>query len=195
MWDHVYATEDYVYGKDPNEFLRDNYSAMPLGRVLCLAEGEGRNAVYLAGLGYEVTAVDSSRTGLLKAERLALEKGVDIEIVHADLADFELGEQCWDGVVSIFCHLPPTLRKGVFGRVERGLKPEGRLLLEGYTPRQLEYGTGGPPTVELMLTREILRKEMPLLKFDHLQELVRDVSEGSKHSGPGSVVQAIGTPA
>ena len=98
MWDDIYDTPEYVYGREPNQFLRDNYTAIPMGKVLCLAEGEGRNAAYLAGLGYEVTAVDHSRVGLVKAERLALEKGVDIDIVHADLADFDLGEQRWDGV-------------------------------------------------------------------------------------------------
>ena len=194
MWDDVYDTDDYVYGKEPNEFLRDNYTSIPMGRVLCLAEGEGRNAVYLAGKGYDVTAVDSSKVGLVKAERLALEKGVDINIVHSDLADFDLGEQLWDGVVSIFCHLPPSVRKAVYQGVERGLKAEGRLLLEGYTPRQLMHQTGGPPVPEMMVSEEIIRAELPGLVFEHLEELDRDIREGSKHVGLGAVVQAIGTP-
>ena len=194
MWDDVYSTEQYVYGREPNEFLRDNYTSIPMGRVLCLAEGEGRNAVYLAGLGYQVTAGDASKVGLMKAERLALEKGVEIDIVHADLATFNLGEHRWDGVVSIFCHLPPMVRKTVHQGVERSLKPGGALLLEAYTPRQLENKTGGPPVPELMLSKDILKTELPGLVFNHLQELDRDVTEGSKHLGLGSVVQAIGSP-
>lgn len=194
MWNEIYSAEEYVYGKEPNVFLRDNYASIPRGRVLCLAEGEGRNAVYLAGLGYQVTAVDASKMGLIKAERLALEKGVEIEIVHADLATFDLGEQHWDGVVSIFCHLPPSVRKIVHQGAEKGLKRNGVLLLEAYTPRQLENKTGGPPVAELMVSKSVLQAELPGLVFNHLEELERDVTEGSKHIGIGSVVQAIGRP-
>ena len=110
MWDERYNTEEYAYGKAANNFLEENYTAIPKGNVLSLAEGEGRNAVFLARQGYTVTAVDASQVGLNKAKKLAEEHGVTIELVHADLADFDLGENRWDGIVSIFCPLPSALR-------------------------------------------------------------------------------------
>ena len=111
MWDERYSPDEYVYGKDPNQFLEDNYNAIPKGKVLSLAEGEGRNAVFLAKQGYSVTAVDASQVGLSKAKKLAEENGVELELIRGDLVDFDIGENKWDGIVSIFCPLPSALRK------------------------------------------------------------------------------------
>lgn len=191
MWDERYSAPEYAYGKQPNTFLAEHFGVLPKGRVLSLAEGEGRNAVFLARQGYAVTGVDASQVGLDKARRLADENGVSIELVHADLAAFEIGENCWDGVVSIFCHLPPALRRTVYRHIVAGLKPGGVLLLEGYTPAQLQHGTGGPAAVEMLLTAAILTHELAGLTFTHLAELERDVSEGRYHTGTGAVVQAI----
>ena len=105
MWDERYSSEAYAYGKNPNQFLEENYKVIPKGKVLSLAEGEGRNAVFLAKQGYIVTAVDSSQIGLEKARKLAEENEVSIELINADLADFDLGDHEWDGIVSIFCPL------------------------------------------------------------------------------------------
>jgi 2-polyprenyl-3-methyl-5-hydroxy-6-metoxy-1,4-benzoquinol methylase len=116
MWDQRYGGEEYAYGTAPNEFLVAMAPRLPMGRVLCLGEGEGRNAVWLAGRGYEVTAVDASRVGLEKAERLAAERGVTITTVHADLAKHDIDPDAWDGILSIFCHLPPALRADVHHR-------------------------------------------------------------------------------
>ena len=102
MWDQRYSTEEFAYGTKPNEFLEANVSHLPKGRVLSLAEGEGRNAVFLAKQGYEVTAVDSSLVGLNKAQKFAADEGVIIDFVHADLAEFDLGQNKWDGIISIF---------------------------------------------------------------------------------------------
>ncbi len=106
MWDKEFDTETYVYGKEPNEFLKEHYEELPKGKVLCLAEGEGRNAVFLATKGFDVTAVDISQVGLNKAKKLAKEAGVEIRTICKDLAAFDLGEQQWDSIVSISCHLP-----------------------------------------------------------------------------------------
>lgn len=149
MWDEEYSIEDYVYGREPNEFLRDRFSSISLGRVLCLAEGEGRNAVFLAKEGYDVTGVDVSAVGLRKAERLAFEQGVTVKLICADLTIFDLSENRWDGIVSIFCHLLEKQRRDLYGRVERALKPTGTLLIESYTPKQLSSNTGGPPLAEI----------------------------------------------
>ena len=102
MWDERYSAEEYAYGTEPNTFLTANFAHLPKGRVLSLAEGEGRNAVFLAQQGYGVTGVDGSEVGLAKAKALADSRGVAAHWVHADLADYELGENAWDGIVSIF---------------------------------------------------------------------------------------------
>ena len=192
MWDQRYGGEEYAYGTEPNEFLVAMAGRLPMGRVLCLGEGEGRNAAWLAGQGYEVTAVDASRVGLEKAERLAAKRGVTITTVHSDLATYDIGLDAWDGIVSVFCHLPTTLRADVHRRCVAGLRFGGVMLLEAYTPRQLGHGTGGPPVVELMMDAETLRVELAGLEFLHLQECEREIHEGAFHNGLGAVVQLVG---
>ena len=133
MWDEEYSVSEYVYGTEPNDFLLSMTGRLKRGRVLCLAEGEGRNAVHLAKAGFAATAVDSSRVGLAKATALAEKSGVTIETVLADLADFSIVEDSWDSIVSISCHLPPALRRQVHGGVVAGLRKGGTFLLEAYT--------------------------------------------------------------
>jgi len=191
MWDQRYATEEFAYGTEPNDFLHENVGDLPSGKILCLAEGEGRNAVWLAQQGYDVTAVDSSKVGLGKAEKLAATLGVSIMTHHADLADYDIGSEQWDGIVSIFCHLPAPLRKSVHQRCVAGLKADGVLLLEAYTPDQLNYKTGGPPSAEMMMDSQLLESELGQLTFSMLEEKVRDIHEGSFHHGEGAVVQLI----
>lgn len=193
MWDERYSSEEYAYGTTPNEFLVEKVSCIPKGKVLSLAEGEGRNAVFLAKQGYSVTAVDASLVGLNKARKLAEENDVVIELIHADLADYDLGKNKWDGIVSIFCPLPSALRKELYKKVVAGLKQNGVFLLEAYTPDQLKHGTGGGSSVDSMQSEESLSLELSGLKFKHLIELERDVIEGLYHTGIGSVVQAIAT--
>ena len=191
MWDERYSIEEYAYGTKPNKFLEENVHHIPKGKVLSLAEGEGRNAVFLAKQGYSVTAVDGSIVGLNKARKLAEENGVVVEFIHADLADYDLGENKWDGIVSIFCPLPSSLRKQLYKKVEAGLKRNGVFLLEAYTVNQLKHGTGGGTSADVMQSEESLRLELAGLKFRHLIELERDVIEGLYHTGIGAVVQAI----
>lgn len=193
MWDERYSSEEYAYGTTPNEFLVEKVNCIPKGKVLSLAEGEGRNAVFLAKQGYSVTAVDASLVGLNKAGELAERNGVVVELIHADLADYDLGENKWDGIVSIFCPLPSSLRKGLYKKVVAGLKQNGVFLLEAYTPDQLKHGTGGGNSVDVMQSVESLSLELSGLRFKHLIELERDVREGVYHTGIGSVVQAIAT--
>lgn len=193
MWDERYSAEEYAYGTTPNEFLVEKVGCIPKGKVLSLAEGEGRNAVFLAKQSYAVTAVDASVVGLNKARKLAEENDVLVEFIHADLADYDLGENKWDGIVSIFCPLPSSLRKELYKKVIAALKPNGVFLLEAYTPDQLKHGTGGGTSVDVMQSEESLSIELADLKFKHLTELERDVIEGAYHTGTGSVVQAIAT--
>jgi SAM-dependent methyltransferase len=193
MWDERYSAEEYAYGTTPNEFLVEKVRCIPKTKVLSLAEGEGRNAVFLAKQGYAVTAVDASLVGLNKARKLAEENDVVVEFIHADLADYDLGENKWDGIVSIFCPLPSSLRKELYQKVIAGLKQNGVFLLEAYTPDQLKHGTGGGNSVDVMQSEKSVRLELAGLKFKHLTELERNVREGVYHTGIGSVVQAIAT--
>lgn len=191
-WDLRYSEEGFAYGTEPNDFLRRNLNQLPeKGRILCLAEGEGRNSVFLAKHGYDVVAIDSSAVGLQKAEELAKKEHVQITTVVADLADFTIEEKSYDAVISIFCHLPPSLRQKVYSQVVRGLRKDGILLLEGYTPAQLENNTGGPPSKELMLTLEIVKNDFQSLNILHGVETEREIMEGRLHTGLGAVVQLI----
>lgn len=145
-WDQRYDTGHYIYGTAPNEFLAAHAGLIPKGRVLCLAEGEGRNAAFLAGLGHDVVGVDHSAVALAKARRLCEERGVRVELIEGDLGTFDPGEAAWDGIVSSFCHVPGDVRKRLHARVARALRPGGVLLLEAYSPAQLGRTTGGRRT-------------------------------------------------
>ncbi|MFO7603752.1 MAG: class I SAM-dependent methyltransferase [Gammaproteobacteria bacterium] len=190
-WDARYGEDGFAYGTAPNDFLVEAIAQVPKGRVLCLCEGEGRNAVYLAEQGYSVTAVDASAVGMAKAQRLAAERGVSIETIVADLADFVIPQNHFDAVVSIFCHVPKDLRERVHEQVIHGLKQQGVLILEAYFPKQLELGTGGPPNAELMMDLDSLKIELQGLELLHAEEKVRQVVEGKYHTGQGAVVQVI----
>ena len=196
MWDQRYDQTEFVYGTNPNDFLKDSYLYIPKGgKVLCLAEGEGRNAVFIAMQGYQVTAVDQSKVGLEKAKKLAEENGVEIETIVSDLEHFDLGKECWDGIVSIFAHVPPALREKLHTQVQGALKKGGVLILEGFTPRQPEMsGTGGPPPSqkELFMSLDSLKEELSNLEFKIAHETERELSEGKHHEGLCSVVQIVG---
>lgn len=191
MWDKRYGGENFAYGTAPNDFIREQAGQLPVGDTLSLGEGEGRNAVFLAGLGHRVSALDGSKVGLAKAQAFAAKNGVEIETIHTDLAVYELEENRWDVIVSVFCHLPPDLRKKVHGQIAAALRPGGCLILEAYTPQQLAYKTGGPPNAAMMMDIESLRAELGALDFEVAQELVREIHEGAHHNGTGATVQLI----
>ncbi len=191
-WDTRYAGEAFMYGTAPNDFLRERVGALPAGgRVLCLAEGEGRNAVFLAEHGFGVTGVDGSKVGLEKAQRLAQARGVKLETIVADLRTFDLGTARWDAIVSIWCHVPPDLRAGLHPKIVAALAPGGVLLLEHYHPKQLAYGTGGPPDASLLVTRADLERDFAELEVLHAFEGEREVREGTGHAGKSYVTQFI----
>ncbi|UCB56340.1 MAG: class I SAM-dependent methyltransferase [Thiotrichales bacterium] len=191
MWDERYNMPEYAYGKEPNEFLTSQVEIIPRGRTLCLAEGEGRNAVFLAEHGHEVTAVDASAIGLTKAERLAQEHGVTITTLVKDLADFDIEVDSWDAIISIFAHVPPDIRRALHRKIVTGLKSGGMLVLEAYTPDQIGRGTGGPPVSEMTMSLDALEVEFEGLNFSHAVECERDVVEGRFHTGRGAVVQLV----
>lgn len=190
FWNHRYTMPGWAYGTEPNDFLRE---VAPLleSPVLCLGEGEGRNAVFLAQRGLEVTAIDLSPKALEKAQRLATERGVRLTTQEADLADFELGQDQWGAVISIWCHLPPWLRARVHQSVTKALKPGGRFVLEAYTPAQLAFDTGGPKSLELLFEPEALRADLSGLELERFEAKQRVVQEGDWHRGPSAVVQVL----
>lgn len=191
-WDARYAEPGWAFGVAPNDFLREQAGRLPAGgRVLCLAEGEGRNAVWLAERGFDVTGVDVARAGLDKADRLAEERGVRITTVLADLATFAFEPEAWDGVVSIFAHVPVEIRRRVHGELPRTLRRGGVLLLEAYRPEQVGRGTGGPPDDSRLLDLARLRPELSGLDWLLARELEREVIEGRYHTGLASVVQLV----
>jgi len=191
FWDERYATPTFIYGTEPNDFVAVMAARIPAGPVLCLAEGEGRNAVFLAQRGHAVTAVDASATGLAKAQALAMARGVTIETKAVDLAEYRIEPASWAGIVATWAHLPLALRRAVHAQVVSGLRPCGVFVLEAYTPAQLAFGTGGPKDATLCMTLDALRDELSGLDFVVGRECVRDVIEGTHHTGKGAVVQVF----
>lgn len=192
MWDERYQQDAPVYGDAPNDFLVEQVGMLRSGTCLCLAEGQGRNAVWLAEQGYSVTAVDQSSVGMAKAQEIAAARGVPLVTAVGDLADYDLGDERWDNIVSIFGHLPGELRRDVHRRVVGALRPGGVFLLEAYTPDQLSTGgTGGPSDPDMLLTVNKLTTELVGLEILLAREIVRHINEGDFHKGEGAVVQFV----
>jgi SAM-dependent methyltransferase len=192
LWNQRFEADHYVYGKMPNDFLVSVSDQIPAAsKVLCIADGEGRNSVFLARLGHQVTAVDGAEVAVRKARALAKENAVAIHHRCEDLECFEFGEAQWDAVVSIFCHLEPELRRTVHGKVAQSLKKGGLFILEAYRPGQIALGTGGPKDPALLMDLDTLVEELPGMKFTAGHETERFIFEGSLHNGPSAVVQLV----
>lgn len=191
MWNERYTVDEYIYGTEPNSFLAE-HAEMLSGPVLSLAEGEGRNAVFLASLGLKVRGVDGSDVGLAKAQALARLKGVEIQTEVVDLGMYEPEANHYGSVVSISAHLPSVIREKLYPLVERCLRPGGLILLEAYSENQLARDTGGPKDSDMLMTRAKIEREFPNCEPILLRELEREVCEGTYHTGVASVVQFIG---
>ena len=191
MWNERYGSDDFAYGTEPNSFLVENAKLLT-GPVLSLAEGEGRNAVFLASLGLDVLGVDGSEVGLAKAHKLADSKGVAIRTEVADLATYEPPANFYGSVVSIFAHLPSDVRRRLYRLVEQSLKPRGIILLEAYSKSQLSRNTGGPKDPDMLMTAVDIQKEFPNCEVLLCHEIEREVVEGEFHTGMACVVQFIG---
>jgi SAM-dependent methyltransferase len=190
-WDERYSEPGYSYGTAPNEFIASVADRLPLGKILSLAEGEGRNAVYLASLGFQVTGVDGSAVGLRKARELAADKGVSIFTIHADLSGFEIEPEKWDGIIACYCHLPSAIRIPLHQAAVRGLRSGGVFVLEAFSKEQLRYNTGGPQSPDMLMSLDELGEELSGLQFIHAVQIEREVREGSRHTGLASVVQVL----
>ncbi|MFT7043445.1 MAG: SAM-dependent methyltransferase [Candidatus Azotimanducaceae bacterium] len=190
-WDERYQGTDYLFGTEPNDFLATAVQGLVPAETLCLADGEGRNGVFLAGLGHRVTSLDASTVGLEKAQLLASQHDVSIKTRLADLTTEDLGHETWDLIVSIFFHLPTAERHALHQRIARALRPGGRIILEAYTPAQLAFKTGGPSRPEMLMSLPLLRADFAGLAVVHAIELERDVVEGAGHIGRSAVVQFV----
>lgn len=193
FWNERYSEEGHAYGTKPNDFLSKNINLLKKGgKILCIAEGEGRNALFLARNGFKVTAVDFSEVGISKLLKVAVHEGLSINAKVEDLLSFNMEKSSWDGIVSIFAHLPPVIRKKVHQNIQEALVDQGLLVLEAYRPEQLERGTGGPKDKDMMMNLRILHEELPALTPVFELETEREIHEGQYHNGLSSVVQFIG---
>jgi cyclopropane fatty-acyl-phospholipid synthase-like methyltransferase len=193
MWDQRYDVEEYVYGTDPNQFLREHLSFLTPGmRVLSVADGEGRNGVWLAEQGMQVLSVDASCVAQTKARKLADERQVQMEFECADLLSWHWGPNQFDAVAAIFIQFANAAeRKTLFAGLHTTLKSGGILLLHGYTPRQLEYRTGGPGSIEQLYTAPILRALLDGFDILELREHDSHISEGTYHHGMSALIDVV----
>ncbi len=192
-WDARYDGDDYVFGTEPNAFLVSQARRLRPGmRALAVADGEGRNGVWLAQQGLSVLSVDASGVGLEKARRLAGACGVHLKTELADLADWDWGVARLDVVVAIFIQFAgPALRDAMFQGMQRALKPGGLLLLQGYRPEQLAYGTGGPSDVRNLYTGDLLRAAFAGMEIEHLREHDSVLAEGHGHNGMSALIDLV----
>jgi 2-polyprenyl-3-methyl-5-hydroxy-6-metoxy-1,4-benzoquinol methylase len=193
FWDQRFSAPEYVFGTSPNRFLASQAAWFRPGqRVLDVACGEGRNSVWLARRGCEVLGIDISPLGLQKARRLAEESGVQVAFEQADLRSWGWVPAAFDAVVCIFIQFAaPQDRRQLFEGFVRTLRPGGVLVLQGYTPKQIEYKTGGPPQAEHMYTEGMLRDAFSGMEMLHLREHEDDLAEGTKHVGRSALIDLV----
>jgi SAM-dependent methyltransferase len=193
FWDERYATDAYIFGTAPNVFLASQAALIRPGmRALAIADGEGRNGVWLAGQGVQVHAVDFSPTALEKARKLAAERGVTLDFEQADILDWDWPQATYDLVAAIFIQFaPPPERDRIIEGIRRSLKPGGLLVMQGYTPKQVEFATGGPPNPANMYTADLLRGWFGDWDIVHLREHDSVISEGSHHHGMSALIDLV----
>lgn len=193
-WDERYAEDGFAFGTEPNDFLREVVDKLPLGRTLCLGDGEGRNGVFLAQHGHDVVTVDLSPVGVVKARRLAADRGVQIDARVADLAEFVLGNEEWDCIVSVFCHLPPSLRHAVHSAVPAALRADGCFVLEAYRSANIGRGVGGPQNEEMTVELEDILGDIGTARGMSMEigrEVERNIVEGKYHNGMSATTQVL----
>jgi cyclopropane fatty-acyl-phospholipid synthase-like methyltransferase len=193
-WEARFAGPDYHFGTEPNAFLKSKADLLKPGqKALSIADGEGRNGVFLAEQGLDVLAMDFSPTALAKSQALARQRGVTIRTEQADLDTWRWPAETFDVVVAIFFQFcAPPLRTRVFDGIKRALKPGGLLLMEGYTPKQREYKTGGPSEVENLYTRKLLEESFADFASVEIREYDSEIHEGSGHGGMSALIDLVG---
>lgn len=192
-WNGRFAAEGFVFGTAPNGFLVSQANRLSAGmRALCVADGEGRNSVWLAAQGLQVTAFDFSPVGVAKARKLAAERGVSVDYRLSDVDQWEWAPDAFDVVAAIFVQFAtPPERKRMFEGMVRTLKPGGLLIVQGYRPEQLAYGTGGPKKEENLYTEALLRESFTALEVLHLASYDANLDEGGGHSGISALIDLV----
>ncbi len=193
-WETRYAKPEYEFGKTPNEFLASCKPLLPAsGRALAVADGEGRNGVWLAEQGLAVVSIDFSPAAQNKAQALAAERQVAVELVRADVHTWNYPDAAFDVVAEIFTQFSaPADRALKWAGMRRALKPGGLLIVQGYTPKQLAYGTGGPKQLDHLYTRAMLEQAFGDFRDLRIVEEERELHEGSSHSGMSAVIGLTG---
>lgn len=193
MWDQRYDREDYLFGTEPAGFLQRETMRLSGGdRALCVADGEGRNSVFLAARGLEVTAFDSSTVALAKARRLAEARAVEVDFRQATVEDWDWDAPPFDVVVAIFIQFAaPPLRAQIFAGMDRALRPGGHLLIHGHAPRQVGYGTGGPGARENMYDLLMLREAFAGYRVLHADDYDAGIDEGDGHNGLSALIDFV----
>lgn len=191
FWNERYSAEEFIYGTEPNEFFKSEINKLAPGALLLPCEGEGRNAVYAAKLKWKVDAFDQSEKGKQKCEALSKKNNVAVNYTVADATKIELGENKYDMIALIFAHFPSRIRTEIHQKCSKALKPGGLLLLEAFTPLQLNNQSGGPKDTDMLYTADLLKKDFANLNIKYLEELSVDLSEGKHHSGKGDVIRLL----
>jgi len=192
LWNTKYDQAAYVYGTEPCRWLKMNEENLPRsGHALAIADGEGRNGVYLAGLGLEVTSVDLSSVGLSKAQALAASRQLRIQTIQADLESYPIAPESLQIAVAIYAHLPSAIRRLVHSRIESALQPGGVFLLEAFHPNQLGRASGGPRDADLLYRVDDILADFPNLSILEAFEGQTQLSEGQGHVGLGYVTRVV----
>ena len=194
FWNERFDTQEFIFGTEPNEYLVDQ-SAKYLKRgdkVLCIADGEGRNGVWLAKQGMQVVGFDASDIALSKAKKFAQDHQVSVEYSFSDTDSYAWPRNTYDAVVGIFIQFAdPAMRERIFQNAYETLKPGGIFILQGYTPKQLEYKTGGPSLIEHLYTEELIRNLSKDFNILELSSYERELSEGPRHSGMSAILGLV----
>jgi SAM-dependent methyltransferase len=191
-WETRFRAPDYIFGKEPNAFLKAQASRLPAsGTALSVADGEGRNGVWLAERGLDVLTIDYSPAALAKARALAAERGVRLRTEITDVFAWRWPPNAFDVIAAIFIFATPPQRAAFFANLKGALKPGGLLLMQGYRPEQLKYRTGGPPDVERLLTRPILEQGFGDMSELDIREHESPISEGTAHVGTSALIDLV----
>lgn len=192
-WNTRFSAPDYIFGTAPNAFLASQRNRLKAGqRALCVADGEGRNSAWMAAQGLEVTAFDFSPVAVEKARKLAASRGVSVRYELASVYDWDWPKGAFDVVAAIFVQFAdPPMRSFLFERMAAALVPGGLLLIEGYTPKQLQYGTGGPKQLDQLYTEALLRQAFAGFEILELREYEAELDEGSRHQGLSAVIDMV----
>lgn len=191
FWNQRYSADEFVYGKEPNVFFKGVIDRLEPGRLLVPAAGEGRDAVYGATLGWKVTAFDGSEEGKRKCGSLAKEKNADVTYQVCQAADFEPGPEQFDLIVLNYFHLPPIERTMLYRRFSGMLRPGGMIVLEAFSKNQLGRSSGGPKEIDWLFSFEDLKKDFSGMRFETVEEIETELSEGTLHVGKAAVVRMI----